>query len=223
MPRSTTTAEYTIAEPDDAFDSPFSAPAQEDEGGWGAFNKIKSSGFLDRFTPTNEIKLIKLLDDAPVKAYRQHWVNNSPLAKKSFVCEGRGNCPLCDKVGDKPQVRVLFNVVDLSGNAPEVKTWTVGSMLTEILSNMAQNKATSPLNRTDLYWAVSSSGGGTKGKISYNVNPVKARDLVEDYQTEPLTAKQLESFVEVRADASSVRRSTQDELNQVADHILATQ
>lgn len=218
MPRSISTDEYTVAEPTDNFDAPIPETSDE-EGGWDEFNKIKSAGFLERFTPTNERKLIKILDDRPVKSYRQHWVDNSPVPKKSFVCEGKGNCPLCDKVGDKPQVRVLFNVVDMSGNAPEVKTWTVGSILTDTLSGYAQDEFTKPLNRNDLYWTISVSSTG-KGRPNYNLNPVDA-DKLAKYNISALTDTQLENFNEVKADASSVRHSSQEELNQVADHVLA--
>jgi hypothetical protein len=60
--------------------------------------------------------------------------------------------------------------------------------LTEVGSIPAQkfasDKKTGPLNRSDIYYAVSKSGSGTK--TTHTVVPVKERDLAEEWDLDPI-------------------------------------
>lgn len=193
------------------------APASGGKG-WGSYNKQKSESgdFPENLKVTDEAILIKFLDDEPFYVYRQHWIERS--GKKSFTCLS-DNCPLCDELGDRPRLQVLFNVIDFTdADNPEVKVWTVGTRVAGALKNFAADKKTSPLNRENLYWSVSKSGKGSK--TQYSINPVKERDLEEDWDIEPLTADDIEDFDGQAYDESIVQFQTRKQLREIVDEVL---
>ena len=56
-------------------------------------------------------------------------------------------------------------------------------------SSKSYDKKTGPLNRPDMYYAVSKTGQGTK--TSYSIVPVKERDLAEEWDIDPVAAAEL--------------------------------
>jgi hypothetical protein len=96
----------------------------------------------------------------------------------------------------------------------------VGVRLCGQLEKLASNAKTGPLNRPDLYWAVSKSGQGTK--TSYSIMPVKERDLVEDWEIDPVTAAEMISKMKPLG-PDALRMSTTAELDEIAKEILAGQ
>jgi hypothetical protein len=162
--------------------------------GWSGYRQTASSvgsDFADNLKIVdNTDMLIKLMEAEPVAAYAEHWLTIDDK-RRSFVCLGDG-CPICDRLGDRPSVKVCMNVADMDANPPEVKMWTFGSQVGDMLEKFADNDKTSPLNRDDLYWTLTR----TKKSDRYTtvVRPVKARDLVEDFDTDPLTAEELDEL-----------------------------
>jgi hypothetical protein len=194
-------------------------PAAVAGSGWDAFDKQRSESgdFAEEFKPDEEEVLIKFLDDAPIAVYRQHWIERT--GKKSFTCLG-DRCPLCEDLGDKPRGLAAFNVIDLSDpESPVVKVWVVGTIVAETLKNYAKKEKTSPLNRDDLYFSVSRSGKGAKSSTS--VNPIKERDLAEDWDCEPLDEETLDAL-EGRAYEQDdvVQFHSRQQLQEIADEVL---
>lgn len=189
-------------------------------GGWESFrSQRKSGGFPDRLEITNEEMLIKFLDEEPFEVFHQHWIQEAPSKRKSWTCLGEGeDCPLCEEVGDRPRMRVLFNVIDLSQDEPKVVVWEANATTADTLANYAEDPKSSPLNRTDLYWSVVRTGKGTK--TSYNPRPVKGRDVEEDYDMDLLTEAEIEDLAEGSFDKTCVSRSDREELFEVVDEIL---
>jgi hypothetical protein len=186
--------------------------------GWGSYEKTKSatSSFPDNFKVTNEAVVIKILDDAPFLVYLQHWIERA--GKRSWTClENR--CPLCDDAGDKPTQQVCFNVVDFTDpEDPQVKIWQFGPMVADILKNYSSDSKTKPINRDDLYWSVSKK---TKNnKTTYYITPVKERDLLDDWDIEPLTDDDLEEFDSKAYDEDVLQVNTRNELKAIAREIL---
>jgi len=212
-----------------------SAPADDDEddrvevevaSGWGGYQKkrTESSGFAPEFN--SSVKkgepdiLFRFIDEAPLAVYRQHWIERT--GKKSFTCLENKGCPLCEDAGDKPQTKVVFNVISLEDpNEPKVMLWTVSQKVADIVQKFAGDKKTTPINRDDLYWSINKTG--TKGGgIQTNLSPVKARDLEEDWDTAPLDEDELggleeEAFTKEKA----VERPSKKQLEDVADEMLA--
>jgi hypothetical protein len=186
--------------------------------GWGTYEKTKqaTSSFPDNFKVTNEQVLIKILDEEPFLVFLQHWIERK--GKRSWTClESR--CPLCDDAGDKPSQQVSFNVVDFTDpDDPQLKVWQFGPMVADILKNFSKDKKTSPINRADLYFAVSKE---TKNnKTTYFIVPVKERDLGDDWDTDPLTDDDLDEFDAKAYDEDVLHVNTRSELKTIASEIL---
>lgn len=190
--------------------------APKASGGWGTYSKQKSESgdFPENLKITDEQVLIKFLEDEPFVVYKQHWIERT--GKKSFTCLENG-CPLCDDLGDRPRLQVSFNVVDLSSD-PEIKIWTVGTRVAGQLKKFSQDKKTSPLSKEGLYWAVSKSGKGSD--TTYSIVPTKERDLVEDWDIEPLSAAEVQEFEGNVYGPSVVQYQTKKQLREVADESL---
>lgn len=186
--------------------------------GWGSYEKTKqaSSAFPDNFKAGTESVIVKFLDEEPFLVFLQHWIERS--GKKSFTCL-ESKCPLCDDAGDKPSQQVSFNVIDFTDPAdPQAKVWQVGPMVADILKNYATDKKTSPINRDDLYFSVRKE---TKNnKTNYYVTPVKERDLVDDWDIEPLTDEELEEFDAKAYDEDILQVSRRTELKDIVREIL---
>ena len=112
--------------------------------------------------------------------FMQHWVNRP--GKKSFISIGEGD-PLIE-VGSKPDQKFAFTVLNLSDEEPQLQLMIVGKRLCSQLEKFASDKKTGPLNRSDIYYAVSKSGSGTK--TTHTVVPVKERDLAEEWDLDPI-------------------------------------
>jgi hypothetical protein len=191
--------------------------------GWGGYDKVKDSGggdFAKTWQVPTKSTLIKFLEPEPFSTYAEHWLDGMGKGKKkSFVCLG-DDCPLCDDLGDRPRGYALFNLLDLSDpDNPEVVAWKVGRQVANIIKAYADDKKTSPIDRVDLYWAVHRTENKTGKGTSYNtiLNPVKARDLDEDWDVEPFSEKELGEFdADLHTEEQHVFINTRKDLKTVA-------
>lgn len=197
------------------------APAarkREISKGWSGYSKVRteSSDFAKTLEVTDEEIVIKFLDAEPFATFNQHWIERK--GKRSWPC--LEDCPLC-ALGDKPKTQVMINVVDFTNpEDPTVVVWQFGTMVADILKGLAKNDKTTPLDRTDLYFSVSKTGGGKRaGRVSYNVRPIKERDLESDWDIEPLTEDEIDAFSEKGYDDSIVQIPLRSALEDIADEI----
>lgn len=201
---------------DDEDNKPKAKPGK----GWGDFGKqaSESSDFADNLKIEPGVtSLIKFIDDGPFAVYKQHWIERK--GKKSFNCLGEGSCPLCDTLGDKPRLQAAFNVIEFPEEGdPKVVIWTVGVKVAKQLEGLAKESRTKPINRMDLYWAVSKSGKGSS--TTYSIQAVKERDLEEDWETQPLTEDEFDEFDAKAYDESEIHYSSKATLREVADEAL---
>lgn len=210
----------------------------EDEGGsrrrrgtsgFGAYSSKKraSGDFAKEFKPgENKPTLIKLLEEGPFDSYNQHWINE--LKRKSYVClddeeyfGADSECPLCE-IGEDARTFGLFNILDLSNpRKPEVKVWAAPPTVTDKFARASEEKKTSPLNREDVYFEVELQVSG-KNKKQWSVIPVKARDLEDDYDIEPLDADELETYSEdLPDDRKAVTKvDSYEDLAEIADDLM---
>lgn len=185
--------------------------------GWSAAKKAvsqASKSYTADFKFDEDVQLIKFLSSEPM-SFLQHWVQRP--GKKSFI--GWDGDPLC-RVGNKPEQKFAFTVVNLSDEEPQIQMMTVGIRLCGQLEKLNSDKKTGPLDRPDIYWAVSKSGQGTK--TSYSIMPVKERDLAEDWEIDPAAAAELISNMKPLG-PDALRMSTKAELEEIAKEILAGQ
>jgi hypothetical protein len=185
--------------------------------GWDAADAAKSGDFPDDFSTTDEAQLIHFLDDAPFAVYKQHWIERA--GKKSWRCLEDAGCPLCDDIGDRPQAKICFNIIDLADpEKPVNRLWTVGSRIATTLKNLNKDKKIGPINRDDIYFSVSASGKGLKRDTV--VTPVKARDVSEDWDIAPLSEEELVDLDAKAYDDSIVEFHTKKQLTEIADELL---
>jgi hypothetical protein len=185
--------------------------------GWAAAKRAASEAnksYTADFKFDEDVQLIKFLSAEPM-SFLQHWVQRP--GKKSFI--GWENDPL-SRVGNKPERKFAFTVVNLSDEEPQIQMMTCGIRLCGQLEKLNSDKKTGPLDRPDIYWAVSKSGQGTK--TSYSIMPVKERDLVEDWEIDPAVASELTSKMKPLG-ADALRMSTTAELEEIAKEIIQGQ
>jgi hypothetical protein len=185
--------------------------------GWAAAKRAvseASKSFTTDFRFDEDVQLVKFLSAEPM-SFLQHWVNRP--GKKSFV--GWDNDPL-SRVGNKPERKFAFSVVNLSDEVPQIQLMTVGVRLCGQLEKLNADKKIGPIDRTDIYWAVSKSGVGTK--TSYSIMPVKERDLAEDWDLDPVQLSSVISKMKPLG-PDALRVSTGAELEEIARELLAGQ
>ena len=182
--------------------------------GWAAAKKAAAKSeksFATDFKFDEDVQLVKFISDEPL-VFMQHWVNRP--GKKSFISIGEGD-PLIE-VGSVPSQKFAFTVLNLSDEEPQLQLMIVGKRLCSQLEKLASDKKTGPLNRSDMYFAVSKSGTGTK--TTHTVVPVKERDLAEDWDIDPVaTAEYVKTLKPFGPEA--LYTSTKAELAEIAREI----
>ena len=184
--------------------------------GWSAAKKAvakSTKSFATDFKFDEDVQLVKFISDEPI-VFMQHWVNRT--GKKSFISIGEGD-PLVE-VGSVPSQKFAFTVLNLSDEEPQVQLMIVGVRLCGQLEKLASDKKTAPLNRPDMYYAVSKTGTGTK--TSYSVVPVKERDLAEEWDIDPVAAADLIKSLKPLG-PEALHTSTKAELAEIAREIAA--
>jgi len=163
------------------------------QSGWDmateALKSEKSDEYVKDFKFEEEPTLVKFLGDGPFKVYRQHWIERQ--GKKSFVCL-EDECPLCDLLGDEPRNKFAFTVVSISENGPEVFMLSAPPTLFRQLKAAHEDARKGPLNKH--YWALSRTGTGPK--TTYIIDMVRARDLAEEWDLDPLSVEEALDTVE---------------------------
>jgi hypothetical protein len=186
--------------------------------GWDAADDAKSGDFPDDLEVTGDAILIHFLDNEPFAVYKQHWIERK--GKKSWICL-EDDCPLCDDIGDRPSAKICFNVVDLSDpEKPVNKLWTAGTQVATTLKNLNKDKKVGPLDRDDLYFSVSKSKSGKSSSFVYVVSPVKARDVSEDWDIDPLSEEELVDFDAKAYDDTIVEYHTHKQLSEISAELL---
>ncbi len=186
------------------------------QSGWSAAKKAVAKSnktFATDFRFDEDVQLVKFISSDPM-CFMQHWVNRP--GKKSFISIGEGD-PLIE-VGSKPDQKFAFTVLNLSDEDPQLQLMIVGVRLCGQLEKLASDKKSGPLNRPDIYWAVSKSGTGTK--TSYSIVPVKERDLADDWDIDPVAAAELIKTMKPLG-PEALHTSTKAELAEIAREIAA--
>ena len=184
--------------------------------GWSAAKKAvanSNKGYATDFKFDEDVQLIKFVSSDPM-TFMQHWVNRS--GKKSFISIGEGD-PLV-AVGSVPSQKFAFTILNLSDEEPQLQLMIVGVRLCGQLEKLASDKKTGPLNRPDMYYAVSKTGQGTK--TSYSIVPVKERDLAEEWDIDPVAAAELIKTMKPLG-PEALHTSTKAELAEIAREIAS--
>lgn len=189
-------------------------------GGWGASQETidSTSQYAQAFKPETKAQVIKLLEGKPYASFRRHWIDRVGIGKRAYVClqsVGR-DCPLCN-VGDKPGAVTAFNVAVIGddGNAV-IKSWDCGVKITQQLKTMNADPKIGPLDKRSLYFLVSKTEATQRQQVTTMVNPVRERDLMEDYATPPLTDEQLARLQEKCYTVDIIQMTPRHEMDEIA-------
>ena len=192
------------------------------KGGWGESQKQmdSTSQWAQAFQPDEKLVACKFLEDKPYAAYRRHWIermnSEGQKSKRPFTCLLSFNkpCPLCE-IGDKPQAVSCFNVgiCDENGSV-NLKSWDVGARLFNVLKAYAADPKVAPLTKG--FFLVNKTG--KKGGAQYNVVPVKATALEEDYDIPVPAQETLDALTLYTVEVVEV--PTTKQLREIADELV---
>lgn len=148
------------------------------QSGWDAAEKLVTtqSEFPTEYKHADTFQLIRFVDQSgPFANYRQHFLKEKTEGRRSYVCIG-DNCPLCLKLGDKPETKRAFTIVNLTAKPYQRQMLIATPRLYKTL-HAGEFSPQGPLTRN--YWALSRTG--QKQQTVYNLLSVKGRDLAEDW------------------------------------------
>ncbi len=198
-----------------------SRPSYSGGGGWGAPRAPRRDVVQAPYLDVKEPKIIKILSEIPDLYYLQHFmgpgkapvmcyasgsdnVNPELVIAREKMAEskaaGHGDCPICTEAPGSASYGFMLNVVDMTSDGDTVRKWTFGNNFKNILESLAQEKRTSPLNREmddegkyrPLYFRVHQAKVNNAWQST--IHPLKADDLRDDYNLEPLTETEVEEF-----------------------------
>lgn len=206
--------------------------------GWGAIKKSSGggkSGFAeDVKLKDNDSKghFFAFIDNMPFVVYGRHWIKGLPTGMKfSHSCpqwkEVPEDCRLDDELGLKAEQRVCFNVIDLDDltnedKSPKVKVWAVGVKVARQLQELAEDPKLGPLNDPDRFWNVKRSAEKVGKKTNYDttITRLKARDLREDYDKEPLDVAAREEYAKTAwTEPTYVFYSKEEDIDAVVEEV----
>ena len=185
------------------------------KSGWDAAEAaIKPVEYAKDFKMSEQIQVIKFLDpDCPYAIYSQHFLTQKTEGQRSYVCLGSG-CPLCVKLQHKAEKKYAFSIAVLTSTETTI-TKLIASPLFFKSLHAAHHSPAGPLSKN--YWAVARRG--QMQHTVYTLNPVKGRDLGEDYGLDE--AKVEAAIADMKPyDASSVRRLSVEELTEIANSLI---
>ena len=206
-----------VADDIDARPAQATASATSVQSGWDAAESLTTPNDFPTEVRFEEKKhlVFKFLDEnGPFAIYKQHFLKQKTSGKRSYVCIG-ANCPLCVKLGDRPENKRAFTVVTLNGEQGMQRQMLIsGARLYQAL-HAAHYSPQGPLTKG--YWAIVRTGTGPQ--TMYTVTPIKERDLEEDWNINSTSATKAVSESEVYS-RNLIKEHTLDELNEIADALV---
>jgi hypothetical protein len=186
------------------------------QSGWDAGESITrpSKEYATEFKFSEKFQIVKFIDsNGPFAVYRQHFLDKKE-GQKSYVCPG-ANDPLCVKLNSKAEEKRAFSIVNLSAEGgPQVQMLIASPRLWKSL-HAAHFSPQGPLDRN--YWALSRTG--VKQTTAYSINPVKPRDLMEDWNIDEAAAEAAVSSAKPFT-PDVLRILSMDELDAIAMSLL---
>jgi hypothetical protein len=157
-------------------------------------------------------RILKLLDEMPPVKYKRHYINSK---KRYYTCP-QTECPIC-KAGVRASWTFVMNVVDMTDDPSEVKTWTFGNEVAAQLQSLAEDKA---LDDPLQYFQVYHEKIANRDAPATRVQRLKARDLQEDHSIEPLTEDEILALEDERFGEEIVFINTRDYLEGIAEDVV---
>jgi hypothetical protein len=191
--------------------------------GWSAAQETidSTSTWAVTFKPATQTQIVKFIQQMPYASFRRHWIRRV-AGMRAYVCLQSFNrdCPLCD-VGDRASAVSAFNIIVCGDDGEGVlKAWECGVRITQTLKTFANDPKVGPLDKRQLYFAVSKTEASNRQQAQTMVVPARERDLQEDYGIPPLTDEDIERLLEKAYTNEVIQMNSRSELEQVADEIM---
>lgn len=199
--------------------------------GWGSASSGSSEAKRDTVRSdylkvSKEKKIIHFVDEEPAVRFKRHYVGgryqNCP--ESLGVLEDGMKCPLCE-ADVAASAAYMINVLDISEGADNdgtwpVKTYTFGKEVHDQLISLLESEPDKydPINQEKWYFHIFQVGGEGERK-STKLQPLKARDVQEDYGIEPLTEDELEEASGKTYDEKSIFAPYVSALKKIADKL----
>jgi hypothetical protein len=187
------------------------------QAGWDAASTVltpkKSGDYPTDFRYSEELQLVRFLENEPFAVYEQHWVEKE--GKKSYVALGDDD-PLTVIAGLKPRPKFAFNVLNLSADQPEVQVLTAPTSLARMLRAANDDPRRGPL--TKYYWAISRSGMGPQ--TTFTLDRVRPSDLEEEWNLSHETVEEVANNAP-RYDSSIIKVASHEEHQQIARQLVS--
>ena len=184
-------------EDDDDDEEEGEKPTMKIRRGFSAARQVadSTSTFAQAFKLTEQIQIIKFLEDDPYASYTRHWIERTTStgrAQRSYNClkSWGKTCPLCD-AGDRASAVSAFNVALIGDDGvPILKTFDCGPKLLGIVENYARDPKVAPISKG--YFLASRSG--KMGTVNYQLVPIKAHSLSDDYDIDPPSEAEIKAL-----------------------------
>lgn len=187
------------------------------QAGWAAATDVltpkKSGDYPIDFKFSEELQLVRFLENEPFAVYEQHWIEKE--GKKSYVALGEDD-PLTVIAGLKPRPKFAFNVLNLSGEQPELQVLTVPTSLARMLFAANDDPRRGPLTKN--YWALSRTGTGAQ--TTFTLDRVKPSDLEEEWNLNHETIEEVAKNAP-RYDSSIIKVASYEEHQQIARQLVS--
>ena len=184
-----------------------------------------TSSYAQAFKPDDKGGIIKFLEDEAYASFKRHWINRSTkdgqttrayTCMRSFVGENGKplDCPLCE-IGDKPQAVAAYNIAICAEDGTlAVKSWDMGAKVFNLAKAYADNPRIGPLTKN--FYFVSKTG--SRQQVQYNMIPVKATALEEDYDV-PVPSEAALSALDLYTE-DIVQVTPKKELRELAEELV---
>lgn len=176
-------------------------PKREAARGWSGAKRIReeTSDYADRFKlDEKEWQLIAFMEDDPFDSAGRHFLNGIQ-GQRSFICPGKKGpykCALCG-VGDKAMPITYFNILYFEGDElkPVLKVWEAGPGYTTSIETQIDSRAVDG-HLSSVYFEVKGKKSASgKGATTLEINPIRERDLLDEWNIEPLTEEEFAVFL----------------------------
>ena len=199
-------------------------------GGWTEAQKQmeSTSQWAQTFKPDENTVFIKFLDDVPYVNFKRHWIERASTTPgvrnvRAYTClksfDGK-DCPLCS-IGEKPGAVAAFNIAIVGDDGQLLrKSWDTQPRIYNVLKAYSNDPKIAPLTRG--FFMVSKSGASgsrSGGTVQYNISPIRASSMEEDYDMTVPTQEELDKLERYTPDIVDVPtvKQLRDLANELAD------
>lgn len=207
------------------------APTRQAQRGWAGSKRTReeTADYADRYKLTElDFDLIAFAENEPFDSAPRHFINDRGYkGQRAFICPGKKGpykCPIC-ATGEKPMPVDYFNIAvfdtnpesDTFGQA-EMKVWECGPGYSTEIKTQEDSRAVGG-DLTSCYFEVKGVKKGNSKATQLEINPVRVRDLKEEWGIDPLSdAEWGELYVDLKG-SEYVQYSPERVLQEAADKL----